>query len=897
MSTGSHDRSSGIAVPALAKFGEYLQSHYFEELSGIIRKERQINNGIVEQQELNVSLIIEALIENDNTRLTDFLESELTALDPRSIAHGFREIRNLKNQLTLEISAYTSDAAEAIALAVELDALFLAAEDNMRKKLHVDLIEPYEQLKHFNDRITNSIPGIIFILDLFRFKEVYVNRNAEYFFGYSHDDLQEMGSDLMSRLIHPEDIPVLLDKVGDFADSHEGDIRVYEFRLKTKAGDYSWVRSYESVYQRTENGIPRQVIGIAIDITKEKDTSKQLAQREQQLLQAQQIAGIGSFEVEIDKYTGEMTDMALNILQLEAGQSLAMFIDNVHEDDQERVRATINNAIENQSEYDLELRYKADGGFKAVWLKGNVHRQDAKVYIKGTVMDITSRYNLVQQLKKSDQLYKQAEALAHLGNWHWNVNDETIYWSDELYRIHKIDPSQETITYEKYLQFIHPDDKEAIKQTIAHSLATHESFKVYHRVILHDGTIKYIQGWGEIITDENGQPKQMFGTAQDITEKQLLLEQLKESEQLYKEAQALAHIGNWSWDVNNNTILLSDELYRIFELTAPREFDKENFMKNLFPSDRESIEQTIESAIATKEPFEFIYKTKLKSGTIKTLKVLGEVKEVNYTKSLVVIGTCQDITEQELIEHQLRMKQAELEQSNTSLREYAYVASHDLQEPLRKISTFADRLRTSHQGELSETAKSYLEKIISSSIRMQQMIRDLLSVSVINSDRSFKTADLNQLFRDVLQNFEHAIEKKQVTITCDHLPEAKVIPSQIRQLLQNLISNSIKFRKSDVPCHILVTGSLTQDPGDDFKNPIPGTQYLKLEVTDNGIGFNNQFSEKIFTIFQRLHRKQEYEGTGIGLAICKRIAENHNGMIKAFGEEGKGTIVTLIIPA
>jgi light-regulated signal transduction histidine kinase (bacteriophytochrome) len=343
--------------------------------------------------------------------------------------------------------------------------------------------------------------------------------------------------------------------------------------------------------------------------------------------------------------------------------------------------------------------------------------------------------------------------------------------------------------------------------------------------------------------------------------------------------------------------VLSDELYRIFELTAPRKFDRENFLKNLFSSERESIEQMIDSAIASKEPFEFIYKSKLKSGNIKTLKVLGEVKQDDYNNSLVVIGTCQDITEQELIEHQLRMKQAELEQSNTSLREYAYVASHDLQEPLRKISTFADRLRSSHQGELSETARSYLEKIISSSIRMQQMIRDLLSVSVINSDRSFKTADLNQLFRDVLQNFEDAIEKKLVTITSEHLPQAKVIPSQMRQLLQNLISNSIKFRKSDVPCHIHVTGCLIEHPHDDIKHPIPGIQYLKLEVRDNGIGFNNQFSEKIFTIFQRLHRKQEYEGTGIGLAICKRIAENHNGMIKAFGEEGKGTIVTLIIPA
>jgi hypothetical protein len=123
----------------------------------------------------------------------------------------------------------------------------------------------------------------------------------------------------MSRIIHPEDAPMLLDKVGDFANSREGEIRIYEFRVKTKAGNYSWVRSYESIYKRTAKGVPRQVIGIAIDISKEKETSKQLEHREQQLLHAQQLAGIGHFEVEMDTYSGEITDLAKNILQLQEG--------------------------------------------------------------------------------------------------------------------------------------------------------------------------------------------------------------------------------------------------------------------------------------------------------------------------------------------------------------------------------------------------------------------------------------------------------------------------------------------------------------------------------------------------------------------------------------------------
>ena len=152
MSTGSHNRTSGIAVPALAKFAEHLDLLYFDELTAFIRNEWQNSKGI-DHQESVASLVIQALLESDKNRLIDFLESGLVALDPVSIAQCFRQFRNLKNQLTLKISAYTNDAAEAITVAIELDALFIAAEDKVRSKLHADLIEPYQQLKHFKDRI------------------------------------------------------------------------------------------------------------------------------------------------------------------------------------------------------------------------------------------------------------------------------------------------------------------------------------------------------------------------------------------------------------------------------------------------------------------------------------------------------------------------------------------------------------------------------------------------------------------------------------------------------------------------------------------------------------------------------------------------------------------------
>src|SRR6476661_2903473 len=186
-----------------------------------------------------------------------------------------------------------------------------------------------------------------------------------------------------------------------------------------------------------------------------------------------------------------------------------------------------------------------------------------------------------------------------------------------------------------------------------------------------------------------------------------------------------------------------------------------------------------------------------------------------------------------MIEHQLRVKQAELEQSNTSLREYAYVASHDLQEPLRKISTFADRIRSSYQTDLPEPAKVYLDKIISSSVRMQQMVHDLLAVSIISSERSYELADLNKILLDVAQDFEDSMDSAILTIKSDTLPAARVIPSPMRQLFHNLISNSVKLRKPGIPVNIDVRAVIVDEPGDEVPDPLPDHQYLRLDFSDN----------------------------------------------------------------
>ena len=261
-----------------------------------------------------------------------------------------------------------------------------------------------------------------------------------------------------------------------------------------------------------------------------------------------------------------------------------------------------------------------------------------------------------------------------------------------------------------------------------------------------------------------------------------------------------------------------------------------------------------------------------------------------------VLGAALDISLRKEMEDKLHHQTIALQQSNTSLQEFAYVASHDLKEPLRKISTYSDRLLTSFDKSLPTEANNYLGKIIDSSRRMQQLIDDLLSISLISSEKNFARYNLKALAEDALGSLEHKIEEKRALVHLSDLPYATVIPSQFRQLFQNLLSNSLKFSKKDAVPEISVTCTFLKYADVAQMNLNKSSRYLQLEITDNGIGFDKVFSEKIFTIFQRLHNRSQYEGTGIGLAICKRIVENHGGVIFASGNQNAGATFIIIIP-
>lgn len=230
-----------------------------------------------------------------------------------------------------------------------------------------------------------------------------------------------------------------------------------------------------------------------------------------------------------------------------------------------------------------------------------------------------------------------------------------------------------------------------------------------------------------------------------------------------------------------------------------------------------------------------------------------------------------EITDRVLAQEQLRIHARKLEISNRELQDFASVAAHDLQEPLRKIQAFSDRLQLKAQAILPPDMMEYLERMQNSANRMQTLINDLLTYSrVTTKAQPFMAVDLNRIVEQVTSDLEVRIEKSEGRVVVESLPVLDADPTQMRQLFQNLISNALKFHRPGVPPLVTVRSTNSERAG-----------YAQIEVEDNGIGFDEKYLDRIFTIFQRLHGRFEYEGTGIGLAVCRKIVDRHNGEIAA----------------
>jgi PAS domain S-box-containing protein len=570
----------------------------------------------------------------------------------------------------------------------------------------------------------------------------------------------------------------------------------------------------------------------------------------------------------------------------------------IHEDDRELVKEKFASLSRKQ---DVNFEYRivtTDGKVKLVAAWATMFRDEdgTPLFIRGTSQDITQQREAENKLKELNLAFGYAEEIANMGNWQYKVRSNEFFISTNLYKLLGYQPGEFESSFDKLIETIHPEDREKMKDYLAKCSNGDCADPIEYRVSKKSGQEIYIRSKCKVLHEFNNETL-ILGTMQDITDEvevRRALEEKSSFAQMLIE-NSVDHIAAYDNDLRiiawnrkceqryniKKEDALGKHVFEVYNELSPEQFsDLQKALKG------EHVHKPAQISSSADGMYEY-FMIPLKDPNGKVFGILSILHDLSAIKK-----STDRLNE---LNRSLESKNRELERSNDEMASFSYVASHDLQEPLRKIQTFARLIHEKDFDVLSEKGKDYFQRMQAASSRMQILIDDLLTFSRTNTlPKEFKTTDLNQVLESVKKEIKDSIEENNATIHSTPLPTANVVAFQIKQLLENLLLNSIKYAKKNVPPVINITSSIVE--GQNLDGLAADRRYIRIDIEDNGIGFDQQYAEKIFELFQRLHGKHEYPGTGLGLAICKKIIQNHKGLIKAEGREGIGSIFSIFLP-
>mgnify|MGYP003645082929 FL=1 len=539
----------------------------------------------------------------------------------------------------------------------------------------------------------------------------------------------------------------------------------------------------------------------------------------------------------------------------------------------------------------------------------------------GSNTDITDHVNAKRGLEESEKKFRLlADSLPQFV-WTADPKGNLNYFNQSVFEFSGF--SRDHLIDQGWLQMVHPDDREKNIKAWEDSIATGKDFLVEHRFQRHDGTYRWQLSRAKPQRNARGKIQMWVGSSTDIQEQKVfrnelerqvkertaelleLNESLKKSEQRYhlmvEEVQdyAILYLNREGIVENWNTGAEKIKGYKAEEIIGKSfsNFYTDKDRKIQLP--QKLLQLAAKNGKAVQEGWRVRKDTTLFWANVVITAIHNEKNEVigfsKVTHDLTVKKESDDALREKKIE--LEQKNIELQKMNKELQSFAYISSHDLQEPLRKIQTFASRIIEKDQETLSENGKYLFQRMQLSAERMQSLIDDLLAYSrTHNLEGDFEKTNLNLIIEEVKQELSEELLQKNALIDTDKTCEVNIIPFQFKQLFYNLISNSLKFSYPGQAVQIIIKNEYVNGQELEGENFQEDKNYCHITFSDNGIGFDQEYSEKIFELFQRLHGRTEYPGTGIGLAIIKRIVENHNGMVMARSELGKGATFDIYLP-
>lgn len=553
--------------------------------------------------------------------------------------------------------------------------------------------------------------------------------------------------------------------------------------------------------------------------------------------------------------------------------------------------------------YNSRLNHKG-GQWKYFRTTGSVlHRNDKGEATSFLFIaeDITGTLETEAEIQVKKDLITETEELLQFGTWSWDAINNRMEWSDGLCNLIGQKHEGAGTNPEFYLQFIGQQDMEAVTEKVKTAIANNSDFEHTCNLTTKTGEQKIITTKGKVLLSPTGGLLKIIGTTRDVTEQVSAYRELLNYKQMTLEKERFLESGSWEVDLATGKVNWSDGMYGLFEYdvtgaTMP-ELTADLYFSHFSDTEVKEIKEAWQHMLDGGDYYAREEVIIAKNGEKKQLETYGKVIRNSKGEPVKVMGATKNVSRLKEYERQLEKKVQELERSNKELEEFAYVASHDLQEPLRKISTFSERLKLKFENELGEDGKSYITRMLTAAANMRMLIENLLNFSRLTVKKvEYVNTGINALLNEVLAEIELQVDESNATIKYDTLPQLEVIPSQVKQLLSNIILNAIKFKKQDVDPVIEIKSVPLATQENEKYNLLPGITYYAITISDNGIGFEQEYAEKIFQIFQRLHGKSEYPGAGIGLAICKKIVDNHHGKLFADGRPGEGATFTVILP-
>ncbi|MCR6720128.1 MAG: PAS domain S-box protein [Chitinophagaceae bacterium] len=630
------------------------------------------------------------------------------------------------------------------------------------------------------------------------------------------------------------------------------------------------------------------------------DISEQLtAQRALQRLQANQEALINStndfvwsVDAEYRLITANRT--FLNYMKELTGKDLKrgddfMMLDVFPEESLEYWQALYDRCLEGDS-YQAEV-HTDKGTPNETWLEVQLN----PIFGAERVIGIACFSRNVTEAKKNEAKFmtmnrrlETAQQIARLGYWELNLKNGTMFWTREVYTIWGVDSESFELTPKSFFSTIHPEDREPFIGFETRKYDDDKKIEIEHRIILPDGSIRYIHEIAEIVRNEDGEAIRVEGTAQDITERTLALQRLEESEAQYRYLFLMSPLPKCIYDIQTM------QIYEVNEATIKKYgYSREAFLKmtilDVIPEeDWERVKAAAQSAVKGATVNFGQWRHIKADGETLYMEVAGHIM-TQFNRD-VIMSVAMDVTERvkitgqlEELNRELITRTEELASSNVELERFAYVASHDLQEPLRMVSSFLQLLKKKYHEQVDETGQAYIDFAVNGADRMKQLIKDLLEYSRLDSksDEPDET-DMGQVMQEVIYTLGDRIRQANATVDVGPLPVIIAHRTQMFQLLQNLVSNGLKY--NDQPHPKVSVNALDQ------------SDHWLFEIHDNGIGIEERHYNKIFAIFQRLHTRSQYSGTGIGLSVCKKIVERAGGSIWVQSKPGSGSTFYFTIP-